>query len=79
MRTPRLIAFVLLFASAGCTKIDGYTLNKRAWKKDKKTVLDRAAFDMSCPREKIKLTVLDEEKNYARQIGAEGCGKKGAC
>lgn len=48
--------------------------NKRATR----TVLERAAFDFHCPKEKIELIVIDEEgaRNLASQIAAHGCEKK---
>ncbi|MBI2395893.1 MAG: hypothetical protein HYV09_40390 [Deltaproteobacteria bacterium] len=43
--------------------------------------LNRAAFEMECPREKIQLVALNvalENPAYVgSQVGAVGCGKKG--
>ncbi len=62
------LAFLIATVAVAC----GH--NRRA----SKTVLDRASFDLQCPREEIELIVIDEEgaRNLASQIGAHGCEQK---
>jgi hypothetical protein len=59
---------LLLVAAAGCKH------NKRA----NTTVARRAGFDFSCPREELKLNVVDTEgaRKMATQIAVQGCGQK---
>jgi hypothetical protein len=42
------------------------------------TVTRRAAFDLSCPKEELKLNVVDTEgaRKMASQIAVRGCGQK---
>jgi hypothetical protein len=42
------------------------------------TVTRRAAFDLSCPKEELKLNVVDTEgaRKMASQIAVQGCGQK---
>jgi hypothetical protein len=48
--------------------------NKRA----NTTVIRRAAFDLSCPKEELKVNVVDTEgvRNMASQMAVRGCGQK---
>ena len=62
-----LVTF-LLVAAVACKH------NKRA----NTTVVRRAAFDLSCPQEELKLNVVDTEgaRKMASQIAVQGCGQK---
>jgi hypothetical protein len=59
---------LLLVAAVACKH------NKRA----NTTVVRRAAFDLSCPQEELKLNVVDTEgaRKMASQIAVQGCGQK---
>jgi hypothetical protein len=48
--------------------------NKRA----NTTVIRRAAFDLDCPKEELKVNVVDTEgvRNMASQMAVRGCGQK---
>ena len=63
-----LIAALLLLAATGCKH------NKRATT----TVTRRAAFDLSCPKEELRLNVIDTEgaRKMASQIAVRGCEQK---
>jgi hypothetical protein len=63
-----LIAALLLLAATGCKH------NKRATT----TVTRRAAFDLSCPKDELKLNVIDTEgaRKMASQIAVRGCEQK---
>ena len=62
------IAGLLVIAATACKH------NKRA----NTTVIRRAAFDLSCPQEELKLNVVDTEgaRKMASQIAVRGCGQK---
>ena len=70
MSTRRTLLITMMVAAL-CTSC-GH--NKRATK----TVTSRASFELSCPEEEIRLTVLstDGPRKLAKQIGAEGCDQK---
>lgn len=59
---------LLLIAAVGCKH------NKRATT----TVTRRAAFDLSCPKEELRLNVVDTEgaRKMASQIAVRGCEQK---
>lgn len=63
-----LIAALLLLAATGCKH------NKHATT----TVTRRAAFDLSCPKEELRLNVIDTEgaRKMASQIAVRGCEQK---
>jgi hypothetical protein len=63
-----LIALALVIAATACKH------NKRA----NTTVVRRAAFDLSCPKEELKLNVVDVEgaRKMATQIAVRGCEQK---
>ena len=65
----RLVMAALLVVSATACKH-----NKRA----NTTVTRRAAFDLSCPKEELKLNVVDTEgaRKMASQIAVRGCEQK---
>lgn len=63
-----ILAAALVFAATACKH------NKRATT----TVTRRAAFDLSCPKEDLKLNVVDTEgaRKMASQIAVRGCEQK---
>jgi len=63
-----ILAAALVFAATACKH------NKRATT----TVTRRAAFDLSCPKEELKLNVVDTEgaRKMASQIAVRGCEQK---
>ncbi len=43
-----------------------------------KTLRNRAGFEMSCPEDKLKLTVIEKnDDGFYTRIGIAGCGKRG--
>jgi len=68
MLTRLVVVALLLTAATACKH------NKHA----STTVRHRAMFDMSCPEEELKLTVIDTEgaRNLASQIAVRGCDQK---
>ncbi|MFA9472079.1 MAG: hypothetical protein ACERNK_16040 [Deltaproteobacteria bacterium] len=62
------IVALLVIAGTACKH------NKRA----NTTVTRRAAFDLSCPKEELKLNVIDTEgaRKMASQMAVRGCGQK---
>ena len=63
-----ILASALVFAATACKH------NKRATT----TVTRRAAFDLDCPKEELKLNVVDIEgaRKMATQIAVRGCDQK---
>lgn len=63
-----ILAAALVFAATACKH------NKRATT----TVTRRAAFDLGCPKEELKLNVVDTEgaRKMASQIAVRGCDQK---
>ena len=63
-----ILAAALVFAATACKH------NKHATT----TVTRRAAFDLSCPKEELKLNVVDTEgaRKMATQIAVRGCDQK---
>ena len=63
-----VLAAALVFAATACKH------NKSATT----TVTRRAAFDLSCPKEELKLNVVDTEgaRKMATQIAVRGCDQK---
>lgn len=66
--TRLFLAVALITAASACKH------NKRA----NTTVRHRAEFDMSCPRDDLRLIVLDTEgaRKLSSLIAVEGCGQK---
>ena len=62
------MAALLVFSATACKH------NKSA----NTTVTRRAAFDLSCPKEELKLNVVDTEgaRNMATQLAVRGCEQK---
>jgi hypothetical protein len=54
--------------ASGCGKENWYINDGGSWV----SPLDRASFEMSCPKDQMKATSIDKTT-----IGVEGCGKKG--
>jgi hypothetical protein len=63
-----ILVAALVFAATACKH------NKRA----STTVTRRAGFDLSCPKEELKLNVVDTEgaRKMATQIAVRGCDQK---
>ena len=63
-----ILAALLVFAATACKH------NKQA----STTVRNRAAFDLSCPKEDLTLVVADTDgaRKLATQIAVYGCGDK---
>jgi len=72
MKKLLLISSILLIS--GCATTSGL------WEDAESDIKSLASFDLSCPKEQIKLTKLNEEcvlwECRATNVGAEGCGKK---
>ena len=60
----------------------GFSLSKNALDLDFDFVRNRAAFDLSCPKEALSLVVLNTQgptyPQLAMEIGATGCEKRAA-
>jgi hypothetical protein len=65
----------LLVAGCSTVTVNGFSLMQGQWEEDRMKILQRSAFDLSCPKEQLTLTVLDAGR-VAHQIGVEGCSKK---
>ena len=69
MKRLLLLALPLLHGCAGVTAESSFH--------DK--ALTRAAFELSCPAEKLQISVLERHDGLGcagSQVGVEGCGKK---
>ena len=66
--TRLFFVVVLMIAGTACKH------NKKA----NTTVMHRAAFDLSCPKDDLKLNVIDTEgaRKLSSQIAVYGCGQK---
>ncbi len=72
--------------STGClfrtVEVEGYNLDKDGWENAQAEVRQRASFELRCPKEQLKLTLLaamgphDVKMNAAKQIGVDGCGHR---
>jgi hypothetical protein len=60
--------FIYYERAMGCGKQNWYFYDGSAWI----SPLDRAAFEMSCPKEQMTAAALDKTT-----VGVTGCGKKG--
>jgi len=70
---------------AGCVKVatvDGFTFREEAGAEMLNELRTRASFDMGCPAQELRLTVLSvdypERPRYAspRSVGVTGCDKQ---
>jgi hypothetical protein len=61
----RLAAIVVLTGCASVSSIDLF----------KQRTLTRAAYDLECPEEQVKVIDL-APNNYAQEVAVEGCGKR---
>jgi hypothetical protein len=71
VHATRVALLCLVSAGVGCITVGEHF---------RKFALDRAAFEMQCPKEKLQLTGLrgglDKELDGAEQVGVTGCGKR---
>ncbi len=69
MRTPRfpVVLGTLALVLGGCAS---FAQHKSS------AVRTRAAFDLSCPEEKLQVTPLSNEAMERATYGVNGCGKK---
>jgi hypothetical protein len=85
----RFIAVNLLIvaaASAGChfetIQSGGFAVSKKGAERAFREVTNRAAFDLSCPKEQLDAVVLNTSGGYSysfydiSQIGVSGCDRK---
>jgi hypothetical protein len=74
------VVALLILSLAGCatTNVGGVLLNEWLWTKDSEAIRRRAAFEMSCPTEKIELQVLKTYDGSVRAnvVGAAGCAHR---
>jgi len=70
----QLLLVGLAIGISGCTTIG----NKAEFEKNSfDRVYPRAEFDMDCPKEKLKLTIINANRHgYPETIGVRGCGHK---
>lgn len=76
MRLARLsICAAVTFAMTGCFL--RYTLRQSIDDK----LMERAAFEMDCPRDQLEVVPLNHDLDglafFGSQVGMKGCGKKG--
>jgi len=76
-RSLRLWSIVAIVGlGAACASLRGPSVRTLFTEKG----LDRAAFEMECPKEQLKLVQLniplDEPMDSGGQVGVTGCGKK---
>lgn len=77
MAAARLLALIVL--AAGCAKpfmVDGNKVSKRWYDTYSEVVRKRAAYDISCPAENLKLVLLNVSEGYPQTFGVEGCEQK---
>ena len=68
-----------LLPACATVQVGGFDLYEDRWKSDSLEVKTRAAFDFHCPAENLTVTplgVLSGYRNYAGQIGVEGCDQQ---
>lgn len=67
-------------AGPALTQSGGFSLSKKALELDFDFVRNRAAFDLSCPKEALSLVVLNTQAptypQLAMEIGVTGCEKR---
>lgn len=73
---PLWLALVL----TGCAsvQVDGHHMNQESWENDERDIRRRAAFDLTCPPEKLQLVLLatlypGHSGDVATQVGVTGC------
>ena len=68
-------AALLLCSGCATVLVNGWKLGKDRWDYDSGQVRKRAAFELSCPPEKLELSVLAVYSGTitAQQIGVSGC------
>ena len=74
-----VVSVALLVGCAERIQVDGFTLVKAAVDKDFAAVTNRASFEFPCPKEQLRLVVLNVlpyNNVFANQIGVSGCGRK---
>lgn len=78
------LALLLPLLVAGCAtvKVGDYTMQQSSWDQAQTEVKERASFELKCPKEQLKLTLLaalypvDTHGNLPKQIGVDGCGHR---
>jgi hypothetical protein len=64
---------------SGCTatvQVGGHEVEKALWERAQANVQERASFELKCPKEQLKLTLLTAAYGYPKQIGVDGCGHR---
>jgi len=78
----RELAPLLLLSLSACAtvQVGDHLLLAEDWKRDRAEIEQRASFELRCPVEKLKLTVLatlynvsPQRGDSAKQVGVEGC------
>ena len=71
-----VVVSLLAVVVSGCATVvvDGYPLREGWWNKSSQLLKTRAAFELQCPQDQVKLTVLAEG---GVTVGATGCGRRG--
>jgi hypothetical protein len=76
-RLAALVGAVVLTGCVTVTVVDGFEVYEDQWNRDRRSLLSRAAFDLSCPEDQIVLKILNSAYGeYAGTVGAMGCDKK---
>ena len=82
---PTVFVLVVVLAS-GCvatTQVDGHTLAADQWARDHQDIQRRAGFELHCPADQLKLTILATTPHVqgssedASQVGVNACGHDG--
>lgn len=57
-------------------RVNGVELDQENWLETQAELTRKAVFDLECDEPAIVLTVLDEERENAVDVGARGCGRR---
>ena len=71
-----LVGLLLLTGCGGTIVVSGIEVYERHWLQAADAVATRASFDMSCPREQLRLFLLHKQGRHPDQIGVQGCGQR---
>ena len=83
MMIDRVLGIVMLLLVGGCAapptmiEVNGYQLEKEPTERAFAEIKTRAAFELECPKEQLKLTVLREKHGSALHVGVMGCDRRG--
>ena len=77
-RTVLLVGSFMQICGCATVVVDGFKVDQAQYQRQRSSLLKRAAFDLRCPEEQIKITVLASYGDSAlKQAGVAGCDQHG--